>query len=113
MAIFVLAQALSQPLGIWLAALGIIAIPLLTTAYSRRYGMSLTQPTGKRSGRLLVAGVGVLALAMVGALVIRLTQVSLWLVLPVAVAAFVATVVFGRRYDRVLRAELAQEHTVT
>lgn len=112
-AIFVLAQVLSPPRSISLVVLGIIAIPMLTTAYSRRYGMSLTRPAGKRSGRMLVASVGVLALAMAGALVIRLTQVSPWLVLPVAVGAFVATVVLGRRYDRALRMELAQEQSAT
>lgn len=112
-AIFVLAQVLSPPLSISLVVLGIIAIPMLTTAYSRRYGMSLTQPAGKRSGRMLVASVGVLALAMAGALVIRLAQVSPWLVVPVAVGAFVATVVLGRRYDGALRMELAQEQNAT
>lgn len=112
-AMFVLAQVLSPPLSISLVVLGVIAIPILTTAYSRRYGMSLTQPAGKRSGRMLAASVGILALGMAGALVIRLTQVSPWLVLPVAVGAFVATVVLGRRYDKALRMELAQEQTAT
>ena len=56
--VFVLAQVLSPPLSISLVALGIIAIPVLTTAYSRRYGISPTTPalnfgrsTGSRHGR--------------------------------------------------------------
>ncbi|WP_127819008.1 hypothetical protein [Microbacterium sp. CPCC 204701] len=110
---FALAQMLPPQLSISLVVLGIIAIPVLTTAYSRRYGISLTQPTGKRSGRMLVASGGVIALAMAGALVIRLTEVSPWWVLPVAVSAFVATVALGRSYDRTLRTELARESTAT
>lgn len=111
MSVFVLAQVLEPPLSISLVALGIVAIPVLTNAYSRRYGISLTQPTGRGSGRMLLASVGILALAIVGALAIRLTGVSLWWVLPLAVSAFVATVVFGRRYDKALRTELAQEQS--
>lgn len=111
--VLVLAQVLSPPLSISLVTLGIIAIPVLTTAYSRRYGLSLTQPTGKRSGRMLLASVGVLALAMAGALVVRLTEVSSWWVLPVVISAFVATVVLGRRYDKMLRKELAQDQGTT
>lgn len=109
--VFVLAQVLSPPLSISLVALGIIAIPVLTTAYFRRYGISLTQPTGRRSGRLPLTSVGVLAVAMAGALIIRLAGISLWWALPVAIGAFVATVALGRRYDKVLRIELAQDQS--
>lgn len=107
-ATFVLAQALPMPLGIWLVTLGIIAISALTTAYTRHYGVLLTQPTGKRSGRMLATSIGVLALAMAAAFGIRLAGFSPWWILPVAIGAFMATVVLGRRYDRTLRMDLSE-----
>ena len=101
------AQALPGAYSIIVIALGIIAIPLLTTAYNQRYGISTTQPAGPRSRRLLFIAVAFLVVAMVSALVLKLTEQNpAWGLVPAAVAA-VATVLIGRRYDDALRAELS------
>ncbi|MGC5015372.1 hypothetical protein ACLQ2R_31830 [Streptosporangium sp. DT93] len=103
------AQVLPGAASFVVVALGIVAILLLTTTYSRRYGIFITQPAGSRGKRLLRVISGVLALAMLAALVVKFTGTDpRWGLLPAALA-FGATLVLGRRYDDVLRDELAHD----
>ncbi|WP_127782428.1 hypothetical protein [Rhodococcus sp. X156] len=107
-ALIVGAQALPGSAAVVLVALGVIAIPVLTTTYRRRYGISTTQPAGPRSRRLLFLTAGIFLLAMVASTFGKLAGLaSGWALLP-AVLALVTTVVLGRRYDDVLRSELAR-----
>lgn len=106
-AAFAGSPALSGTASIWIVAIGIVLLPVLTITYGRRYGVSTTQPAGPRSKRLLLAMLTVLILAMVSSLAIKLLAMSAWWGIVPAVLAFFATVVLGRRYDGVLRAELS------
>ncbi|MFI6506987.1 hypothetical protein ACIBCT_05225 [Streptosporangium sp. NPDC050855] len=101
------AQALPGVASFIVMALGIVAIPLLITTYNRRYGISITQPAGPRGRRLSHTMLGVLVLAMLAALVVKFTGTAPWWGLLPAAFAFGVIVVFGRRYDDVLRDELA------
>lgn len=100
-------QVLPMPGAMILLALGIAGLPVLTVTYRRRYGVSTEEPAGAGSRRLLVVVLLVLAAAMTAALVIRATGVSPWWGLVPAAAAFVATLVLGRRYDAALRSEIS------
>lgn len=106
-ALFVVSQTLPAPLAISLVVVGILALPVLSTAYERRYGVSVSQPAGRGSRRLLLAAVGVLAASMALGLAITFAGLSAWWGLLPAAAAFAATVALGRRYDRELRAEVS------
>lgn len=110
-AAFVASQALPAGASAALLALGILALPLLTTIYSRRYGLTITQPAGRRSRRLLLSTLAILISAMACGVVIKLTGAEPWWVLAPAAVAFAATVVLGRRYDDALRGELARPGT--
>ena len=107
-AAFVGSQVLDGAAPLFVVALGIVALPVLTTAYSRRYGVTVTRPAGRRSRRLLFGTVAVLVVAMIAAIVLTFIDVSPWWVLVPTTAAFIATVVFGRRYDDALRGELTR-----
>lgn len=106
-ATIVISQSLPGSLSIGLVVVGVLALPVITTAYMRRYGVSVSSPAGPRSRRLLFATLVVLAASMAAALVIRATDQSAWWALLPAAIAFVTTVVLGRRYDAALRLELA------
>ena len=106
-ATIVMSQTLSMPFSIGLVVLGILALPVITTTYVRRYGVSASSPAGPRTQRLLVVTLIVLAAGMAAALAIRATDQSAWWGLVPATIAFVTTVVLGRRYDAALRLELA------
>lgn len=106
-AMFVTSQALPGGMAITLVALGVIALPLLTTKYSRRYGVTITQPAGPRSRRILLTTLGVALAAFLAALAIKLTGVDPWWVAFPAATAFAATVILGRQYDDALRREIA------
>ncbi|MGJ9371868.1 hypothetical protein [Nesterenkonia sp. CF4.4] len=106
-AMFVGAQALPTALMSSLMVLGLVAIPLLTTAYARSTGLSMSQPAGPRSKRrlLVLGGVLVLALGVVAGM--KLAGLPPWWALAPALVAFPATVGFGRMYDAALRREIA------
>lgn len=106
-AVFVGSQALPGSASIGLVALGIIALPILVTVYNRRYGVSISQPTGPRSRRLLFTTVAVLVVAMLSSLVFKMIGFDPWWALIPAVLAAAATTLLGRRYDNALRSELA------
>ncbi|TQJ31302.1 hypothetical protein [Microbacterium sp. SLBN-146] len=106
-ATIVMSQTLPAPLSIGLVVAGIVSLPVITTTYTRRYGVSASSPVGPRTRRLLVTTLIVLAAGMVAALAIRATEQSAWWgLLPAGVVLF-ATIVLGRRYDAALRLELA------
>ncbi|WP_100365126.1 hypothetical protein [Diaminobutyricimonas aerilata] len=101
------AQALPMPVAIVLVAVGIAALPVLTTTYSRRYGVAVSQPAGPRSRRLLHLALAMVIAAMAASLTIRLGALPTWWALAPTTLAFAMTVVLGRRYDGALRDELA------
>lgn len=107
-ALFIMAQTLSAAASLSVIALGVVALPLLTGIYNRRFGISTSQPAGPRSRRLLFcAVVPSVALPMLAAVAVKFTDIPAWWVLLPAALAFVLVVVLGRRYDDALRAELA------
>ncbi|WP_193103717.1 hypothetical protein [Brachybacterium sp. FME24] len=107
-AVIVGSQALSGPGTVMILPLAIIALPFLVIAYSRHSGVTVTHPAGPRSKRLLIILVVLMIMAMASGLVVKLTGLSPgWVLIPAALAA-TATLVLGRRYDAVLRAELAR-----
>lgn len=105
-AAFAGSQVLPGMAAIWIVAIGIVLLPVLTITYSRRYGVSTTQPAGPRSHRLLLTMLTVLILAMVSSLAIKFLALSAWWGIIPAAFAFFATVMLGRRYDDALRDEL-------
>ncbi|MDO5500536.1 MAG: hypothetical protein Q4F67_12745 [Propionibacteriaceae bacterium] len=107
-AAFTLAPALAGSASTIVVAFGIILLPVLTTTYSRRYGISIAQPVGPRSKRLLLLSLGVLILALACSLVIKLLGIAPWWVMLPALVAVIATVLLGRRYDTAFRSELGQ-----
>lgn len=100
------AQAVPGVLGLTVIALVIIWVPFLMQAYTSRYRISMTRPAGPRSRRMLLLIIAVLVLLMGAGLVLKLASLPLaWALLPAA-AGFLTTVLLGRRYDVVLRAEI-------
>lgn len=103
----VISQALPGAWGLTLLPLAIIGIPLLMLAYKKHSGVAITQPAGPRSKRLLLVLVSLMILALGSTVVLKFTDGSPWWALVPAAIVAVATVVLGRRYDAVLRQELA------
>lgn len=101
------AQSLPGVSSMVVIVLLIVWIPFLIKAYTSRYQVSLTQPAGPRSRRMLLLILGVLAALMASGVLVKLNELSPWWVLVPAALGFVATVVLGRRYDAVLRAEIS------
>ncbi|HEX7350169.1 hypothetical protein [Brachybacterium sp.] len=101
------AQALPGVLSMAVLALGVVMIPVLVTAYTRSYGVSVTAPVGPRTRRLMTVLVGVLTVGMVSNLGIKFTGIEPAWGLVSAVICGAVTAVLGRHYDDVLRTELA------
>jgi hypothetical protein len=106
-AMLVGSQALPVAVSGVLLALGLVAIPVLTITYARRYGLSISQPAGPRSRRLLLTTLGILVLSMIANLTIKFIGAIPWWGLIPAAIAFTATLLLGRRYDDALRNEIA------
>lgn len=104
------AQALAGPLAMVVIAIAVVAIPVLTLAHSRQSGVSISEPGGNRSRRVLIASIAVLVLGMAAAFVLRVLEVPSWWVLVAALIAGISTVLLSRAYDGALRTELAR-HT--
>lgn len=85
----------------------VIGIPVLLHLYSSRYGVSTSRPAGPRSRRALLASLAVLAVLLIAAVLFAKSSLSPWWGLLPTAAAFASTVVLGRRYDALLRAEVA------
>jgi hypothetical protein len=105
--VFAGAHALPGAWPVIAIAIGIVAIPVLTTTYSRRYGVAVSKPAGPRGRRLLLAVLAVLIGAMLSSLAFKLVGLEPWWALVPAAITFSATVVLGRRYDAALREEIA------
>lgn len=106
-ALFVTSQALPTAAMSVPIVLGIVALPVLTTVYSRRYGVSVSQPAGPRGRRLLLMTLGVLVVAMLSGVALKFAGIAPWWVVVPAALAFIVTVILGRRYDDALRSEIA------
>lgn len=105
--LFAFAPALPNIASVTVYALGIVAIVLLITTYNRRYGVSVTRPAGPRGKRLLLVQVAVVIAGMVTGVVIKFTGIAVWWAAIPAVIVCGTTIVLGRRYDDVFRAEIA------
>ena len=106
-AVFAGAHALPGAWPVIAIAIGIVAIPVLTTTYSRRYGVAVSKPAGPRGRRLMLAVLAVVVAAMLSSLAVKLLGLEpRWASIPAAIT-FAATVVLGRRYDAALRDEIA------
>ncbi|MGP5641557.1 hypothetical protein ACTXPS_19220 [Brachybacterium tyrofermentans] len=106
-AMIVGAQALPGALSPAVLALGAAMIPVLVMVYTRSYGVVARAPTGPRTRRLMGVLVVLLIVGIASNLVIKLTGIEPAWGLVGAVICGVATVVLGRRYDDLLRIELA------
>ena len=85
----------------------VIWTPFLLNAFTRRYGIAVPQPAGRRSRRALLLCLTVLGSLVAVAVVLAISSPAPWLVLLPAAASFGATIMLGRRYDAVLRSEVA------
>ena len=103
----IVGQSLPGIPGMSMIVLVIIWIPFLMRAYSSRYRISMTRPAGPRSRRMLLLILAVLALLMASGVALKLASLPQWWALLPAAIGFVATVLLGRRYDAVLRSEIA------
>jgi len=110
--VFAGAHALPGTWPVVAIAIGIIAIPVLTTTYTRRYGVAMSKPSGSGSRRLMLFMLAVLVAAMVSSLAIKLLGLEPWWALVPALLTFITTVVVGRRYDGALRQEITASSDV-
>lgn len=101
------AQALPTVPSMSVIVLVIIWIPFLMQSYTSRYRISMTRPAGPRSRRMLLLILTVLAVLMASGVVLKIAALPQWWVLLPAAVGFVATALLGRRYDAVLRSEIA------
>ena len=101
-----LSQALPPFYGLTVVIVGLIGLIALRIAYDRRYGISFTKVTGRRTRALMFSVIGVLVAGMIASRVIVATGASLWWVLVPAAIAFVTALVLGPRYDDALRREI-------
>ncbi|ASK65713.1 hypothetical protein CFK39_07530 [Brachybacterium avium] len=104
------AQALPGVPAISVIVLVIIWIPFMMQSYTSRYRISMTRPAGPRSRRMLLLILALLALLMGSVALLKVASLlQRWVLLPAAVG-FLVTVVLGRRYDAVLRSEVAHPY---
>lgn len=106
----IVGQSLPGIPGMTMIVLVIVWIPFLMRAYTSRYRISMTRPAGPRSRRMLLLILAVLALLMASGVALKLAALPQWWVLMPATIGVAATVLLGRRYDAVLRSEIADPH---
>ncbi|SDQ09933.1 hypothetical protein SAMN04488565_0503 [Leucobacter chromiiresistens] len=106
-ALFVCSQALPVTASMSLVVAGIIALPVLTSAYKQRNGVGISQPAGPRSRSIFIATMVIIGSCLLAALVIRFSELVPWWSLAPTALAFAATVALGYRYDQALRSEVA------
>ncbi|ATG50707.1 hypothetical protein CFK38_03615 [Brachybacterium vulturis] len=104
------AQALPTVPSVSVIMLVVLWIPVLMRSYTSRYRISMTRPAGPRSRRMLLLILAVLALLVASGVVLKIASLPQWWVLLPAGVGVVATVLLGRRYDAVLRSEVAHPH---
>jgi hypothetical protein len=105
--VFAGAHALPDGWPVVAIAAGIVAIPILSTTYARRYGVAVSKPAGPRGRRLMLAVLAVLVAGMASSLAFKFLGLEPWWGIIPAVITFVATIILGRRYDDALRQEIA------
>lgn len=106
-AVIVTAQVLPPASRFPLLASGVLAMPALAAIYRRRYGVQISGPTGPRSRRMLTGVLAfLLAVLAVGVGIAFAGAPPVWILLP-AVTSLIGVALLGRRYDRALRADLA------
>lgn len=88
-------------------ALGIVALAVLMHVYRDHYGVVTSRAPGPRSRRVLVAAIAVLVVGMLAGLVVKLAELPLWWMLPLAALVGVLTWLLGERYDAAARIDLA------
>lgn len=108
MALFIGAQVKPGPPSVLLIAGGTIAVAVIVGSGRRTGSGSISSgPAGTPSRRLLWTAVGVIAVLIAANAVLNLAGVSPWWGLLPTVLAFAVSMTLGRRYDEVLRTELA------
>ncbi|WP_394213929.1 hypothetical protein [Brachybacterium vulturis] len=101
------AQSLPKVASITVIVLVVLWIPFLMGSYTSRYRVSMTRPAGPRSRRMLLLILAVLTLLMSSGVLLKIVSLPQWWVPLPAAVGFVATVMLGRKYDAVLRSEVA------
>lgn len=93
----------------------VIWTPWMLGAYSRTRhgGNAVPRRPGRRSRRSMLLALAVLAMLAAIAVLVKLSALSSWLILLPAAASFLAALVLGRRYDAVVRAEIADPDGAT
>lgn len=107
-AALVISQLLPVVPAIVLVAAAIAVIPVIVIVYRRQYGVSVSQPAGRRSRAVLVALFVMLATVFIAAVLMRMGELSPWWGAVAASVAFAGTVILGRSYDSAFRADLAR-----
>ncbi|MGP9536479.1 hypothetical protein ACT3SP_00605 [Brachybacterium sp. AOP43-C2-M15] len=89
----------------------VIWMPFMLTAYTTTWRVLISRPASRRSRRALLLSLVVIGAILALAVLLTTTSLSPWWgALPTA-AGFAATVLLGRRYDAVLRAEITRPDT--
>lgn len=106
-AAFIGTQAVPGPWSMIVLAVGAAMLALLVAVYRRRYGVWVSQPAGRASRAVLWAVIASYLVLFAAGTAIKLAQLPLWWVLVPAAIGFVLTIVLGRRYDALLRGDIA------
>jgi hypothetical protein len=107
-AAFIGAQAVPGPLSLLVLAGGAALLAVLVIVYRQRFGVWVSQPAGRRSRAALWTIVAVYLVLFAAGTAVQLAQATLWWALIPAALGFVLTIVLGRRYDALLRGDLAR-----
>lgn len=106
-AMFIYAPMLPTAWSVVVVALGVAVIPAVVGVHRRKYGVSVSEPAGADSRRLLFFTVAGFIGLFVGSMILSVTGASWVWGMPLALIGFVGTVVLGGRYDDALRREIA------
>lgn len=106
-AVLVFAQALPGAYPLFLVMPALIALPLLSITYSRKYGVAFKRIPNGRSKGVLYAMIFVLIACLIAASLLKLQGASIWWsLIPTAIAG-ISMVPLGRKYDQALRDDIA------
>ena len=100
----------SLAFGLWAfpaCIVAMLALVLLTLAYTRRYGVGAPKSSGQRSRTIIAALSALVGVAFVSSLVIGFVPIAPWFAVIPGAVVFVATILLGRSYDDALRREIA------
>ena len=105
LAVMIGAHAFPSPIGVLGSAFGGLGVALLARKWSERTGVFVSGVSPRRA-RWVAFGLGVVLVAMIGAVIWGRAQGLWWLPLPLAAAAFLVGLVSSRLWWRVYRAEM-------